>query len=466
MASSPKESSVAVSVVCDCTSTSLINAISATNSEYGYSGDRICNECGNVVEEGVLINKIPCDVHTQGELFDITPATHTTSGEASYICTVCDTKATIVIPADTSAHTFGNWESYSNTQHKQTCECGAIKYETHTWNEEITVPATHITKGEKRLTCTVCGFTKTEVIPADTSAHTFGVWTGYSDTHHKHLCACGAIEYEIHKWNEGVVAVSPTHTAEGQMIFTCEVCNATKTEAISPEIFNHTYGAWERYSDTQHKRSCICGAEEYSYHFWDTGVITSSSTHRAEGVKTYSCKNCSATKTESIPRIEHTYDQQVATSRYLKQSATCTDSAVYYYSCSCGDVGSKTFVYGSALSHNFTVYVYNNNATCESDGTETAQCNRCSAINTRIKTGSMLSHSWDSEWIATQDGHYHTCNDCDATSPLENHISSGAATESNPEVCANCAYIISPMLSHTHRFTYISAVNPTCRRLG
>lgn len=46
-------------------------------------------------------------------------------------------------------------------------------------------------------------------------------------------------------------------------------------------------------------------------------------------------------------------------------------------------------------NHDFVTYVYDNNATCFADGTETARCSNiyCSATHTRVKQGSKLSHS-------------------------------------------------------------------------
>ena len=67
-------------------------------------------------------------------------------------------------------------------------------------------------------------------------------------------------------------------------------------------------------------------------------------------------------------------------------TATCTDPAV------CDDCGRQ---YGDVDpdNHSFTNYVYNNDATCTADGTETAECDRCGSTDTREKVGSMLGHN-------------------------------------------------------------------------
>lgn len=41
----------------------------------------------------------------------------------------------------------------------------------------------------------------------------------------------------------------------------------------------------------------------YTVHNWDDGVITTEPTTTKEGVKTYTCKNCKKTRTESIPKL-------------------------------------------------------------------------------------------------------------------------------------------------------------------
>lgn len=45
--------------------------------------------------------------------------------------------------------------------------------------------------------------------------------------------------------------------------------------------------------------------------------------------------------------------------------------------------------------HTFTNYVSNNDATCTEDGTKTAECDFCDAIDEKSDTGSALGHDWD-----------------------------------------------------------------------
>ena len=50
---------------------------------------------------------------------------------------------------------------------------------------------------------------------------------------------------------------------------------------------------------------------------------------------------------------DHAYDREVALPAYLVSAATCEAAAVYYKSCSCGEHGDETFVYGDPLGHDY-----------------------------------------------------------------------------------------------------------------
>ena len=91
-----------------------------------------------------------------------------------------------------------------------------------------------------------------------------------------------------------------------------------------------------------------------------------------------------ATVNVTVPHT-HVYDQEVATAEHLKTAATCTAAAVYYKSCTCGENGTETFTFGSALGHDYTKKVENNTylKTAASNCTEYNvywyACSRCDA---------------------------------------------------------------------------------------
>jgi len=69
-----------------------------------------------------------------------------------------------------------------------------------------------------------------------TSKHSYGAWTTYDDLQHKRSCTCGEVEYANHNWDDGIVIKQPTPTADGEKIYTCIECKATKKEKIDFEL--------------------------------------------------------------------------------------------------------------------------------------------------------------------------------------------------------------------------------------
>ena len=63
-------------------------------------------------------------------------------------------------------------------------------------------------------------------------------------------------------------------------------------------------------------------------HSYDAGVVTTEPTCTTTGVKTYTCTECKATKTEELPVVEHSYDAGVVTTE-----PTCTTTGVKTYTC-------------------------------------------------------------------------------------------------------------------------------------
>ena len=114
----------------------------------------------------------------------------------------------------------------------------------HTWdNGTVTTEPTETTPGVRTYTCTVCGATRTETIPA-TGEHTFVFTKNVAPTcttegYDLYTCSgCGATEKRNskpalgHKWDSGTVTTEPTETTPGVRTYTCTVCGQTKNEII------------------------------------------------------------------------------------------------------------------------------------------------------------------------------------------------------------------------------------------
>lgn len=177
--------------------------------------DTICSNCGDVIATEV----IPATgAHTWDNGTVTTEPTETTPGVRTFTCAVCSQTKTEVIPA-TGAHTFVFTKNVAPSCTEAgydlyTCrDCGASEQRNvkpalgHKWdNGTVTAEPTEKDPGTMTYTCTVCGQTKTEVIPA-TGPHT-------------------------HVWDEGTVTVAPTETTPGVRTYTCTVCGQTRTEII------------------------------------------------------------------------------------------------------------------------------------------------------------------------------------------------------------------------------------------
>ena len=109
--------------------------------------------------------------------------------------------------------------------------------------------------------------------------------------------------------------IDPTCTEKGKTVFTAvvneEAAKALDGEAreevrnaIVTKALGHDYGAWKKLNDAEHERICSHDSShrETEAHKWDSGKITLEATSLATGVRTYTCKVCQATRTETVPK--------------------------------------------------------------------------------------------------------------------------------------------------------------------
>lgn len=97
----------------------------------------------------------------------VTPSTHLKEGKTVYACTDCGYERSEVIEK-TTEHTHDVYQKHNDTQHKSLCACGEdFIYEDHSWDDgEVTDPPTANEEGTKTFSCTDCGQTRTESVPA------------------------------------------------------------------------------------------------------------------------------------------------------------------------------------------------------------------------------------------------------------------------------------------------------------
>ncbi len=103
--------------------------------------------------------------------------------------------------------------------------------------------------------------------------------------------------------------------------------------------------------------------------------------------------SCSDVKIRVIPELGHNYSKIFV----VDSVATCNTEGTMSRHCTwCNSKIDVTII--SKFGHFFTNYVYNNDASCMEDGTETAKCEYCDETFTRIKENSALGHNYPDEF--------------------------------------------------------------------
>lgn len=93
-------------------------------------------------------------------------------------------------------------------------------------------------------------------------------------------------------------------------------------------------------------------------------------------------------------------------------------------------------------------------ATCQTDGT----CTVCGYAYLKA-----TDHKWSPTWLyQDKSGHAWVCADCKTNSPLQPHTPGAEATESTPQTCKDCGYILVPAKNHAHNLTHVPAVPADC----
>lgn len=264
-----------------------------------------CSVCGET-KDVTLSN--PLGEHSWDNGKVTKEATCTEDGEKTYTCTVCNTTKTEVIPATGHQHKEVRnakkatciEDGYTGDTYCTDCntklESGTVVNKLgHTWdNGVITKEVTETEEGVKTYTCKTCGETKTEKIPVTS-----------------------------HHLDQGTITKKVTCTENGEKTYHCTDadCDKTYVETIPATGHQHT--------EVRDKKEVTCEEDGYTGdtyckdcgqliskgavvkatgHSWNSGKVTEAATCKKEGTKTYTCKNCGETKTETIPATGHKFD--------------------------------------------------------------------------------------------------------------------------------------------------------------
>ena len=140
-----------------------------------------------------------------------------------------------------------------------------------------------------------------------------------------------------------------TCTSNGYRSYSC-ACGQTKSETIYSSGHSYSYGSWEQYSSSQHRRTGTCrncGATDYDYasHSMSYGAWSNSSS--SQHSRTATCRTCGYSTTEYS---SHSYSTG-AWSKYSdtqhRRSKTCSGCGASTY-----DYADHSYSYGSWVSDN------------------------------------------------------------------------------------------------------------------
>ena len=172
----------------------------------------------------------------------------------------------------------------------------------------------------------------------------------------------------------------------------------------------------------------LCSTDSAHYYYCNAcHIYLSDEQAHSGGVPSCSipgtCKYCNHGYIEKLFHVHNGY--------IYNNDATCTQDGtetaycIRYGQNGCDSSHTRTAL-NTALKHDFQNYIDNNDATCTQDGTETAKCVRygqggCNEEHTRTVEGTKLAHSfqnyvYDGNAACLQDGtETAKCRDCDET---------------------------------------------------
>ena len=142
-----------------------------------------------------------------------------------------------------------------------------------------------------------------------------------------------------------------TCTSNGYRSYSC-ACGQTKNETIYATGHSYSYGSWEQYSASQHRREAYCrncGDSDYEYASHSMSYGSWSNSSSSQHIRTASCRTCGYSTTDYG---NHSYATG-AWSKYSdtqhRRSKTCSGCGASTY-----DYANHSYSYGSWMSDSET----------------------------------------------------------------------------------------------------------------
>ena len=480
-----------VSVSCPHTNAYAKNEIPSTCEEQGYAAGVYCDDCDTYIAGG---ERLPEVAHTyvgehEGWIYK-------GSQKHERECTVCHDVAS-------EPHNYGSWAPNEETgEHEKVCSgCGDGESEPHVFDAEIAAdeylatPADCHNAATYHYSCSECGLAdKTTTFSYGTPlTHVFGE-TVHDDykvndancqspaTYYK-SCVCGEMSEETftvgtklpHSFTEIVddaFKISDADCLNAAVYYKSCECGEKGSETFTHgTALGHDFAKEYTHDDKEHYFECQR----------DGCNVTDGREQHKGGTATCSAQaQCDACQQPYGEFADHIHDQELAEEDYLKSAANCTQPALYYKSCACGDKGTETFSFGTELGHNFAKE-YSTNANyhyyeCLRDGCNItdgraqhtggqatcehlAVCDEC-----KKEYGKLADHNYG-PWASTgEDAQERQCQDCltweTTAHSWDNGVVTTPATESTSGekllTCLDCGEtktVEVPPLTHKHIYT-------------
>ena len=402
---------------CTHTSKTPIPAKASTCEEKGWDAYFKCNDCGQLFDNAG--NKIDAIPYLPLAAHSLTPvaakaATCTVNGnKAYYKCDVCgkwfeDATANVEITNHSSVVLTALGHDYTerieDAAHKKATATDCRSHDTY-WYD--------CTRGDHNAKDDPAASDKWyESTNAGPHSYDESAWGYKSESGHAHKC-----RYD--DTHDTPVAHTPGAAATETTPQTCTECGYIITPALG-----HTHNM--------------------------TPVAAKAATCTENGNKAYYvCSGCSKWFEDATGNVEitdhdsvvltalgHEYTEKVMDDAHKKDTAAdCRSHDTYWYDCTRGDHNAK---------------------------------DDPAASDKWYESTNAGSHSYDeSAWgYKGADGHAHKCRYDDTHDTPVAHTPGAAATETTPQTCTECGYIITPALGHTHSMTKVDANPASCTEKG
>ena len=267
----------------------------------------------------------------------------------------------------------------------------------HTYTEKVTKEPTCSLAGEKTLTCSACGDTKTESIAKDATKHHYVHINVVDPTceengYTSRTCECGDTITDTPTLAKGheytSVVTNPTCSAMGYTTHTCN-CGDTYVDTYV-QTTSHNYvavvtnptcslGGYTTHTCSGCSDSYVDTYTEPAGHKWDNGTTTKTASCSVSGEITYKCTvdGCEETRIVNTGKTSHTYVPVVT-------APTCTEDGYTTYTCICNHSYISNIVAkkGHIFAKSATTITP---ATCTEDGEAVYKCTGDNCSETKVE---------------------------------------------------------------------------------